>query len=115
MEGKQGRFVNKTPSYSDSYKPTIGVDTLKTDIDLEECKATITFWDTAGQEKLSSLAASYYKGCDGCALVYDVTDEESFRQLEYWRQELLKSVNTDFPIVLMGNKSDQLDESKVNL
>jgi GTPase SAR1 family protein len=33
--------------------------------------------DTAGQERYRSIASSYYKGSDGCFLVFDLTEENS--------------------------------------
>ena len=30
-------------------------------------------WDTAGQEKFRSIVSTYFKGCNGIILVFDVS------------------------------------------
>jgi hypothetical protein len=41
-------------------------------------------WDTAGQERFHVITRTYYKGAHGIALVYDVTDPDSFKNVNYW-------------------------------
>ena len=38
----------------------------------------IKIWDTAGSEKYMSVATAYYRKADGVILVFDVTNEKSF-------------------------------------
>ena len=74
----------------------------------------LNIWDTAGQERYKSIARSYYKNCDGCLAVYDITDEDSFDKveqlIEYYKSE--SEANLPFNIVLVGNKWD-LDSARV--
>ena len=35
----------------------------------------------AGQERFQSIGQSFYRGADGCVLVYDITQQESFGAL----------------------------------
>ena len=44
----------------------------------------VTLWDTAGQEKYKSLSKVYYKGSSGVLIVYDVTDPQSYLDVESW-------------------------------
>lgn len=44
----------------------------------------ITLWDTAGQEKYKALSKVYYKGSSGVLIVYDVTDPQSYLDVESW-------------------------------
>ncbi len=41
-------------------------------------------WDTAGQERYKSLSKVYYKGASGVLIVYDVTDPQSYLDVESW-------------------------------
>jgi Ras-related protein Rab-1A len=41
-------------------------------------------WDTAGQERFKTITASYYKGAHGIILTYDITDKQSFKDIENW-------------------------------
>mmetsp|Transcript_57339 Transcript_57339/g.48460 ORF Transcript_57339/g.48460 Transcript_57339/m.48460 type:complete len:90 (+) Transcript_57339:163-432(+) len=73
-------------------------------------------WDTAGQEKFQTLGVTFYRGAECCVLVFDMTNMKSFETLESWREEFLKFTdNKDdkFPFVVIGNKSDKVDERKV--
>ena len=51
--------------------------------------------DTAGQERYSSLAPLYYRGASAAAVVYDVTNPESFAKAKYWVAELQKNASGD--------------------
>ena len=46
-------------------------------------------WDTAGQEKYRSLTQIFYKDASIAILVYDVTNEDSFNELQnYWYNQI---------------------------
>ena len=46
--------------------------------------AKIQVWDTAGQERFRNVTQTFYKGSHGIILVYDCTNEESFKNVAYW-------------------------------
>lgn len=60
-------------------------------------KVRATIWDTgtfcefgltqAGQERFRTLTSSYYRGAHGIILVYDVTCQSSFENLQTWLSE----------------------------
>ena len=53
-------------------------------------------WDTAGQEKYRSLTQIFYKDASIAILVYDITNEESFEEIEkYWYQQLKECAPKD--------------------
>ena len=75
---------------------------------------TITFdiWDTSGQKKYRALTRIFYKDAKGVLLVYDPTDEESFKELkDYWYNEV-KNPAINIVIAIVANKSD-IDEKVV--
>lgn len=41
----------------------------------------LSIWDTAGQEKFHALGPIYYRMSNGAILVYDITDEETFKKV----------------------------------
>lgn len=67
-------------------------------------------WDTAGQERFQSLGVAFYRGADCCVLVFDVTNSNSFKTLDSWRDEFLIQASPrdpeNFPFVVLGNKID---------
>ena len=51
----------------------------------------------------------FCKGSDGAIIVYDVSNKESFDNVEIWKKDLEESISEDVPIFLWGNKIDQVD------
>lgn len=50
---------------------------------------------------------SYYRGTDGCLLVFDITDRASFEALPRWLDEArTNSANPDLSVMLIANKAD---------
>ena len=68
--------------------------------------AKLQIWDTAGQERYRSITTSYYKGSHGCFIVYDITNEESFENVDKWYSETVKTARENVSIILVGNKCD---------
>ena len=70
-------------------------------------------WDTAGQERFKNIISSYYRGAQGIILVYDITDLDSFNNLNSWLVEIEKNASKNAYKILIGNKSDLENERKV--
>lgn len=92
------------PSYS--FLPTIGVDFKIRTFESGGSTVKLQIWDTAGQERFKTITASYYKGAHGIILVYDITDRQSFKDIENWLAEVDKYGNENVVKLLVGNKSD---------
>ena len=99
-------------------KPTIGADFSKKEIMIDNTVVTLQIWDTAGQEKFQSLGYAFYRGADCCALCYDITNAQSFEQLEKWREGFIENAGPSdpdtFPFVCIGNKLDLEPERSVS-
>ena len=76
-------------------------------------KVKFQIWDTAGQERFKNITASYYRGGNGVLVVYDITDRDSFENLNSWLIEIEKNANKNVYKLLIGNKSDLEDKRKV--
>lgn len=70
-----------------SLPSTIGVDFKVKTLNLRGQKVKLNVWDTAGQERFRTLTSSYYRGAQGVILVYDVTNEQSFGNIDAWLKE----------------------------
>jgi Ras-related protein Rab-7A len=96
--------------FSQKYKATIGADTMTKEVTIDEKLVTLQIWDTAGQERFQSLGVSFYRGADACVLVYDITDQKSFDNLQTWKEDFLTTAGpknaSNFPFVVLGNKCD---------
>lgn len=103
------RFVYDT--FNAYYQPTIGVEFLTKDNNVENKTVTFQIWDTSGASDFHKIVRRYSHDADCCILVYDVGDEESFHALDTYRKNFLSNVATEnqsgFPFIVIGNKIDQ--------
>ena len=94
-------------------KNTIGVELGTKYLKIKGKGAKLQIWDTAGQERYRSITTSYYKGSHGCFIVYDITNEESFENVDKWYSETVKTARENVSIILVGNKCDLEDQRKI--
>jgi len=87
-------------------KPTIGVEFAAKNLTVGDKTIKAQIWDTAGQERFRAITSSFYKGAVGALLVYDITKETTFENLEKWLKELLNFSEPNAVIMLVGNKCD---------
>ena len=80
---------------------------------MEEKLIKLQIWDTAGQERFRTITKTYYKGAHGIILTYDVTDENSFKNIKNWVKQIEQNAQNTVCKVLVGNKCDR-DERKVS-
>ena len=81
-------------------------------IRIDEIEYKILFWDTAGQERFRSLPKKYFQNADGIFILYDVTNEESFQNLNIWLaniKDFLGDGGNKLTTFLIGNKIDLND------
>ena len=100
--------------FKENYACTINADFKLKSISIDPSTGVeLTVWDTCGQEKFRAMTRQYFKDAHGVVLVFDVTDENSFKGLSLWLKEINNNCNNnDVSIILVGNKID-LDERKV--
>eukprot|EP01016_Furgasonia_blochmanni_P000553 TRINITY_DN10130_c0_g2_i1.p1 TRINITY_DN10130_c0_g2~~TRINITY_DN10130_c0_g2_i1.p1 ORF type:complete len:231 (+),score=39.28 TRINITY_DN10130_c0_g2_i1:61-693(+) len=88
-------------------KATIGVEFATRTVRTENNKIIrAQIWDTAGQERYRAITAAYYRGAVGAMLVYDVSRQSSFENIEKWLKELKECAEQHIVVMLVGNKSD---------
>jgi small GTP-binding protein len=105
--------------FTEDYKMTIGVDfhvkTISIDSVEGPIRAKLQIWDTGGQERFSSIRPMYYRGSLGALLIFDLTNSGSFVHLPQWIEEVRANVKIEIPLLLVGNKSDLVDQRAVSL
>ena len=100
--------------FSSQHIPTISVDGFSKNIILPSGKIVKLFiYDTAGQERYRSIAYNLVKSADGILLMYDITNKETFEAIGGWIESLKDIKGNDFPIILIGNKCDLINERTV--
>ena len=105
------RYVDQV--WSDTFVPTIGVDFKVKTLELQNKQIKMQIWDTAGQERFRNVISSYFRGAHGILLIYDVTNRDSFKNLESWLIEIEQNSSENVLKVLIGNKNDLVDDKEI--
>ena len=115
-----------TGTFSEKIISTIGMDrkSLSFKIPIKDDKGNeieknfeIQLWDTAGQDRFRSITKQYFKDSQGLFLLYDITNKETFDNLDKWiygvRENLggEKNNKNKYIIVLLANKLDLVKEN----
>ena len=106
--------------YNSFYWPTLGMDfqTFKIseeDEFLDENQIIYyTIYDLSGQKKFNTLIPLYSNEIDIILLTYDITNIDSFHNIDNWIY-LLNNINEEKVIIgLIGNKSDLEENRRVD-
>ena len=92
------RFSDDT--FTGNFMPTIGVDFKIRTLEVDGKTIKLQIWDTAGQERFKTITSSYYKGAHGIIVVYDVTDKESYKNIDTWMNEIDKHASDNVSKIL---------------
>ncbi|MHA1473586.1 MAG: Rab family GTPase [Promethearchaeota archaeon] len=110
------RYLNNT--FTNQYITTLGadfVDKVFKNSDLPSLNSgdslTVTLWDLGGQKSFQEISTLYCEGSAGIMIVFDVSDEETFKSIPNWI-EFSRSCCPKAQIMLVGNKIDL--ESTIN-
>ena len=103
------RYVDET--WTDVFVPTIGVDFKVKTLKVDNKQVKMQIWDTAGQERFRTVVSSYFRGSHGLFLIYDITNRDSFKNLENWLKEIEGEASEKVLKILIGNKCD-LEEDR---
>jgi len=100
-----GRLVEN--GFIERQMPTMGVDFKKKIVTCpDQNKINCIFWDVSGEERFSALVSSFYRSSDAVVYVYDVTNYQSFKNLDNWIQIFDNSTKQPEFKMLLGNKSE---------
>lgn len=86
-------------------RSTIGIDFFTFQSQIEDNNVKLYVWDTAGQEKYSSIVQSYYRQIAGAFLVYDINNKTSLEDLNLWINRI-KRYSPMCEIIIVGNKCE---------
>jgi len=98
-----------------------GVDFKMKTINFQNKKIKLEIWYLVGRETNIIYSSLYYKATSGFILVYDITDKQSFNNIDNWYMETTRTITpiemSQFylpPVfILVGNKSDLEDKREV--
>ena len=105
------RYISN--EFSLATQSTVGVEFGSKIIKKNDKLIKLQIWDTAGQERYKSITSAYYKGSKGALVVYDISRNATFENVDKWIGELKANGSEDVLIMLVGNKSDLEDKRQV--
>ncbi|NVM04336.1 MAG: GTP-binding protein [Candidatus Helarchaeota archaeon] len=107
------KFSNS--EFDSQYIPTLGVDVKKHSYDLNsDINASFTAWDVSGQKTFRKLRKIYYPNTESFLIVYDVSNLNSFEEIESWVDEIKPYARKDSIFLLVGNKIDLNGEKVIS-
>ncbi|CAD5210838.1 unnamed protein product [Bursaphelenchus okinawaensis] len=105
--GKSSILLRYTEDkFNDNHQSTIQAAFATKNISVDNKNVELNVWDTAGQEKFHALGPIYYRDSNGALLVYDITDEKSFKRVQNWVLELNRMLGQNCVLYIVGNKLD---------
>jgi small GTP-binding protein len=104
------RYISN--EFSEDYKCTIGTESFTKSLFISENKkVNLKIWDTCGQERFRTVTRQYYQNTQAILLVFDLTNEKSFTDLDSWLEEVINYISDKkCMIFLLGNKSDEKEK-----
>ena len=96
-------------------KLTIGIDFYTHDVPIiingEESFVRLSIWDFGGQEQFKKMFSYYIHGANGVFLVFSLFNlNNSLLGLNWWNDHLSKLLHKDVPKILVGCKSDLIED-----
>ena len=113
--GKTSMLLKYTDNFfPESHLATIGVEYKTKEIECYGYNVELQVWDTAGQERFKSITKSFFRNTNGIIFVYDITNKNTFKNVENWVKDSEKN-DFGFKRILVGNKIDLQNKRKVEL
>ena len=106
------RYVNNKFSSNENQEKSDAVKIKNYDID-KNLTAELSINDTTEIERTSIFPKDYYRDAHGAILVFNLTDENSFKRLSYWREQLHSNAPVDIVVCYLGNQADKIADRKV--
>lgn len=99
--------------FNRSYSVTIGADFASREVDMGDETIRLVIWDLAGQRRFQVVRDGFYRGAKAVILVFDITNQVSWKDLPLWEDEISQRV-PKAQIVIVGNKTDLEHERAIS-
>lgn len=98
------------------YNPTIGANFLVKGMRIESHpeieNLSVYWWDLGGQIDKIFLTEYYFVGANGAMIIFDITEKDSFKNLEFWINQMKRN-SGEIPFIIVGNKIDKDEHREV--
>ncbi|KAG8448277.1 hypothetical protein GDO86_015391 [Hymenochirus boettgeri] len=111
------RYVHNI--FSQCYRATIGVDFALKIVNWDSNTVVrLQLWDIAGQERFGHMTRLYYREAVGALVVCDLGRVTTIESVSRWKEDLDSKVclhnGRPIPVILLGNKCDQMPLGTTN-
>lgn len=106
-----------TGTFNPDIKKTLGASINVKIINVDQNKISLQIWDFGGEEKFRFLIPIYAQGASGGLFMFDLTRKSTLDNIEEWLTLFRESSilnEKDLPIILIGGKSDLVENREVN-
>ncbi|MBN1800959.1 MAG: GTP-binding protein [Candidatus Lokiarchaeota archaeon] len=107
------RYINDIFDDNSLMTKGIGFFSKTIKIDHKGNEYNVIFWDFGGQEQFRFMLPNFISGAVGAMLLFDLSRFASSMGIEGWMNLLME--RGDFPLLLVGTKSDLEDANHINL
>jgi len=110
------RYCDNT--FLEEYIQTIGANFYIKEIDQKvftdsDVNLTLFLWDICGQIDKLFVTEYYFSGASGAIIVFDLTNKQSFKDLDFWIKKI-RDLSGDIPFIIIGNKTDLEAKRKIS-
>lgn len=113
--GKTALLIQYTEQrYIPSITATTAIDFKVKNTKVESKVVKQQIWDTAGPDRFASITGAYYRGAHGILLCFDVSDRNSFNNINKWLERIEKQAPVTPLILLVGTKCDIEEKRQVS-
>ncbi len=101
--------------FNEGIELTIGSNFYVKKLYVNKSVVTLQIWDFGGEQQFRYLFPQYFRGTSGAIFMYDLTRYFTITRVKEW-MDLIKDNFSNcgaIPIVLVGGKSDLIDNRKV--
>ncbi|CAD8192647.1 unnamed protein product [Paramecium pentaurelia] len=101
--------------FEENYYPTTGIELIIKQIQIGDEILKFRLWEFPGYSNFKQFARMYYKRAQGLILLYDITDYQSFKNIEIHLEEAIQHHDSLLSIILIGNKVDKDSKRQVSI
>lgn len=105
-------FINKLArdKFTNYYSPTIGAEVTPVNFRANIGNLKLELWEISGDQKYSKFTDRFLSKADGCLIMFDLTNDNSYNNINQWIDKLKRfSVNYReplIPFIICGTKGD---------
>lgn len=100
--------------FNEESQATVGFEFYSFNMKINDKIIKLQIWDTCGQEVYRSLISNFYRNAGLAIIVYSITSEKSFENINLWLKELKNHSSPDIKVIIIGNKLDLEQQRQVS-